>query len=224
MSTFTQLIEEFRESLEDRVLSRREKREIKPSAKQLTDHEKQVMLAKVCQMAMEKATDVQGQNLLQWFYEAVKILHRKESEPSPHAVFFSPGNECREAIIREINAANKLIHICVFTISDDRITDALLHAHRRNVPIRIITDDDKSLDLGSDIERLANKGIIVQMDNSPVHMHHKFAIFDQTKVLTGSYNWTRSAAEHNYENLVVMEDAAMVRSFEQEFDRLWKRF
>ncbi len=38
------------------------------------------------------------------------------------------------------------------------------------------------------------------------HMHHKFALFDGGRLLTGSYNWTRGAAETNYENVIDTTD------------------
>jgi phosphatidylserine/phosphatidylglycerophosphate/cardiolipin synthase-like enzyme len=55
-------------------------------------------------------------------------------------------------------------------------------------------------------------------------MHHKFALFDRETLLTGSYNWTRSAGEVNQENLVVTSDAHLVAAFVQEFEQLWKDF
>jgi phosphatidylserine/phosphatidylglycerophosphate/cardiolipin synthase-like enzyme len=55
-------------------------------------------------------------------------------------------------------------------------------------------------------------------------MHHKFAVFDRRSVLTGSYNWTRSAFRANQENTILTEDPTLVRLFEGEFERLWRRF
>jgi phosphatidylserine/phosphatidylglycerophosphate/cardiolipin synthase-like enzyme len=52
-------------------------------------------------------------------------------------------------------------------------------------------------------------------------MHHKFAIVDNTVVVTGSYNWTRSAALYNHENIVVTSAKPIVAGFCEEFDRLW---
>lgn len=224
MCSFQHLLAEFQESLDDHALSRSEKREIKSYLTDLTTHDRQVLMADICQMVQAKAKDVETENLITWFYEAVKVLQEKENAQASADVFFSPGNACREAIMREIRLAHSVIHICVFTISDDQITDELIHAHQRKVTVKVLTDDEKCFDLGSDIERIRQAGIAVQTDHSPAHMHHKFAIFDQKKVLTGSYNWTRSAASANFENIVLLEDIHTVRAFEKEFDRLWKSF
>jgi phosphatidylserine/phosphatidylglycerophosphate/cardiolipin synthase-like enzyme len=112
----------------------------------------------------------------------------------------------------------------VFTITDDELTDAVLDAHRRGVKVRVITDNDKANDLGSDVDRLARAGVPVRMDRTEHHMHHKFAVFDGHTVATGSYNWTRSAATHNRENVAVTNDPKLVRAYAEGFDGLWRAF
>jgi cardiolipin hydrolase len=136
--------------------------------------------------------------------------------------YFSPGNACRAAIIRSLNAAISDAKICVFTISDDLITEAIINAKRRGVDVLILTDNDKLYDLGSDIIRLTREGIVVKTDNTSNHMHHKFMITDDRILVNGSYNWTRSAANYNQENITVTDDSVLVRSFLEEFDKLWK--
>lgn len=120
-----------------------------------------------------------------------------------------------------IDRATKQLLICVFTISDNNITKSLLAAHKRRVQIKLITDNDKSLDMGSDIDELARAGIAVKMDITPNHMHHKFMIADQRTLITGSYNWTLSAAKHNHENILVTSEAGVIKSFANEFEQLW---
>ena len=144
-----------------------------------------------------------------------------KSEKVTQAVYFSPGTSCLNAILEQIEAARSSLKICVFTISDDRITRAILLAYRSGIKVKIVTDNEKLFDQGSDIRQLAQAGIPVRVDNTANHMHHKFAIADNEVVVTGSYNWTRSAALYNHENIVVTSAKSIVAGFCEEFDRLW---
>jgi mitochondrial cardiolipin hydrolase len=139
----------------------------------------------------------------------------------PSEVYFSPGEACLEAILHFLNTAHSSLCLCVFTISDDRITRAILHAHQRGIRIRLLTDNEKLYDDGSDIRQLARAGIPVRVDQTSNHMHHKFAIADDRRVLTGSYNWTRSAALYNHENIVLMEEPKVIQAYINEFTQLW---
>ena len=116
------------------------------------------------------------------------------------------------------------IEICVFTITDDRISDAILDSFQRGVSVRVVSDNDKARDKGNDVHRLRQRGVPVVFDRTPHHMHHKFAIFDRRCVVTGSYNWTRSAASDNHENIVMLNRPAIVQSFRAEFEKLWNEF
>ncbi len=138
-------------------------------------------------------------------------------------VHFSPGETCLGAILDQLEGARRSIDVCVFTITDDRIARALLAAHERGIKLRVITDNDKANDEGSDIWKLERAGIPVRVDRTEWHMHHKFALFDGRIALTGSYNWTRGAARNNEENLVLCDDERFVTAFRREFEKLWKR-
>jgi phosphatidylserine/phosphatidylglycerophosphate/cardiolipin synthase-like enzyme len=138
-------------------------------------------------------------------------------------VFFSPGDNCSNVILKLINDAFKKIDICVFTITNNNISRAIKKAADRGVKIRIITDNDKAYDKGSDIYYLAKEGIDVVVDIENQWMHHKFAIFDRKTVLSGSYNWTRSANNQN-ENIIVINNSDVMLRFESEFNKLWEKF
>ena len=127
-------------------------------------------------------------------------------------------------VVRHADAhSRRTANICVFTITDNRVSEAILDAHRRNVSVRIVTDNEKAEDLGSDVERLEAAGIPVRVDRSPFHMHHKFAILDGKTLVMGSYNWTRGAARDNQENLIVTNDLRLVKPFSDTFDHLWNQ-
>jgi cardiolipin hydrolase len=138
-------------------------------------------------------------------------------------VSFSPGDDCLNDIIDLLQSADKYLDICVFTISDNRISEEILKAYTRGIEIRIISDNEKMNDDGSDIKFLANAGINIKIDHSPNHMHHKYMIVDEIRVLTGSYNWTKSAADYNQEDIVITDIDEIVTGFIDNFSQLWEK-
>jgi len=137
-------------------------------------------------------------------------------------VYFSAVDDCTEKLIEFIKSSKEVLLICVFTISDDRISQHIAAQHRKGVKVKIITDNEKQFDAGSDVMRLSESGIEVRIDKTVNHMHHKFAISDHKSILTGSYNWTRSASEFNDENFIILSDEFAINRYRAEFERLWK--
>jgi phosphatidylserine/phosphatidylglycerophosphate/cardiolipin synthase-like enzyme len=219
-----ELDEILRQTLDDRRLSRSEKRALTEvfADLDLDDDTRAFVRHRVFALAKEHLRGAEFHKILDWAEEVVKVLHGKlERDPTISEVHFSPGDECRRTIARLLKRSTNAVDICVFTITDDRLAAEILDAHNRGVAVRIVSDNDKAYDPGSDIMRLAKAGIDVCVDESDAHMHHKFAIFDRSNVLTGSYNWTRSAALHNRENVLVSDDPKLVRQYQGAFDDLW---
>lgn len=192
------------------------------------------MLALYRRIAFELAHDTlksagthTADDIVDWLEDVTRVL-QSGSEASKRTTlaesFFTPGNDCPRRIGSLLDAAKNTAELCVFTITDDRISDKIINAHRRGVKVRIVTDDDKAFDAGSDISRLKTAGLPVRVDRTQYHMHHKFAVFDGEKLLTGSYNWTRSAASNNEENFIITGDGRFIRRFADVFEGLWKKF
>jgi phosphatidylserine/phosphatidylglycerophosphate/cardiolipin synthase-like enzyme len=53
-------------------------------------------------------------------------------------------------------------------------------------------------------------------------LHHKLAVIDGKTVITGSFNWSPSAAHQNDETLLVFDSPMLAAHFSAEVDRLWK--
>ena len=51
-------------------------------------------------------------------------------------------------------------------------------------------------------------------------LHHNFVVIDGKRVVTGSFNYTKTAAESSYENLVVIESEEVAGKFLEEFDKI----
>lgn len=210
-------------SLEDFAISRSERKELKSLLAHA--HGDKTEQAKIRQLAFRMATkameEVGEVTAMDWLESIIKLLYSNEMKTRANA-YFSPGDDCLHRIRQLISEARQTLDICVFTITDNRIVDKLEEAYQRGITIRIISDDTKSEDLGSDMEALEQLGIPCRYDRTSAHMHHKFAIADTHLLLTGSYNWTRSASTANNENIIVSNTPRLVTSFQGEFDRMWR--
>lgn len=133
-------------------------------------------------------------------------------------VYFTPGPECENNIIAEINQAKK-IDIAVYSITNQNIVDALVAAKDRGAKIRIITDRLQSAGKYSLVPYLEEQGFDIVTNKKHKIMHNKFAIFDGKRIENGSYNWTKNASESNAENCSFFEQQDKI--YTNQFEYLW---
>ena len=224
---FDALDRSLRETAQDFVLDADEKLELRELGQQLDAGRIRFLRNRAFDIAREAMLTDAGTTLdvLRWLEQAVKTLDAaNEAAPVVSSAYFSPGDTCLRRLSDLMRGCRATLDICVFTIADDRLTGAILDCHARGVQVRVVSDNDKQYDSGSDIERLRAQGVPVRVDDAPSHMHHKFALFDGCVLANGSFNWTRSATRDNDENLVVTDDANLVRVFGLQFEKLWQQF
>lgn len=130
-------------------------------------------------------------------------------------VYFKNASILR-AIIRQIRSADK-IRACVAWVTNTKILDAL-----EEVDTEIILTKHKCNKWKRQIKvKFLGSG----RGRKKILMHHKFAVGfrkgEPAFVVTGSYNWTRSASRH-FENITIIEDADVAEGFYTEFLRLKK--
>mgnify|MGYP002841180859 FL=1 len=223
----SEIDEILRQTLSDLRLSRSEKKGLRAvlGDMELSEGDYGQLRKSAFEIAAEALNDSRSRQVVEWLEELMKVLvpRGKITEKSPRA-YFSPEADCRDRILSLFHAARRSVDICVFTITDNQLTREIMASHSRGLKIRIVTDDETSEHQGSDTKQLEEAGIPVRFDNDEQHMHNKFAVFDGKAVCTGSYNWTRSAAEHNLENIVVFHDPSICGKFSGEFERLWELF
>ncbi len=219
-----------RATLDDGRLSRTERRALSEVLRECPPSQSQLgqLRARAFALVEAQLSDSKARSLLAWLEGVMKVMVQHEAsesaDPGPNArAYFSPGDSCLAAILGELGRTKQSADICVFTITDDRIAQALLAAQQRGVILRIITDNDKQYDEGSDIALLRDAGVSIRVDGDERHMHHKFAVLDSRTLLSGSYNWTRGATL-NEENLILTNDRRLVETFAHKFEALWARF
>ncbi len=136
-------------------------------------------------------------------------------------VYFSPNGGCQEAVVSEINKAQKSIDIAMYSLTSRDIAQALVEAKERHVKIRIVLDKAQKNERYSKSRYLISKGLDVKYDLGPGLMHNKFAVIDGQEVLTGSFNWTASADKRNEENLLVITDKELSGKYSERYERIW---
>ena len=224
---FDALDRSLRESAQDFTLDAGEKLELRELGQQLDAGRIRFLRNRAFDIARDAMRGEPGATLevLRWLEQVVKTLDAaNEAAPVVSSAYFSPGDTCLRRLCDLMRGCRDTLDICVFTIADDRLTEAILDCHARGVQVRVVSDNDKQHDSGSDIDRLRAWGVQVRVDDAPSHMHHKFALFDGRVLANGSFNWTRSATRDNDENLVVSDDANLVRVFGLQFGKLWQQF
>ena len=140
------------------------------------------------------------------------------STPAHIEAYFTPGTECEARIIAELGRATT-IDIAVYSITNPKIADAIIAAHRRGAKVRIVTDRTMAGPKSSMIDELVAAGITVRVNRRHKIEHNKFAVFDNRRMVTGSYNWTTTATKYNSENCIFLPHPA--QEYSKRFDYLW---
>jgi len=137
--------------------------------------------------------------------------------------YFSPNGGCQEAVVAEINKAQKSINIAMYSFTSREIAQAVLTALERHVKVRIVLDKAQKNEHYSKSRYLISKGVDIKYHLGPGLMHNKFSVIDGQEVLTGSFNWTASAEKRNDENLLILTDKELAEKYTNQFKYLWSQ-
>ncbi|MEM1607459.1 MAG: phospholipase D family protein [Candidatus Bathyarchaeia archaeon] len=137
-------------------------------------------------------------------------------------VYFSPRGGCADAIISWINRANTSIYILIYSFTLDSIGKAIIEAYSRGVDVKAVFEKSQITQY-SEYWRLRDAGIPVRNDTNHESMHHKVVIIDGEIVITGSYNWSKTAEEKNNENLIIIRSKDIAEIYREEFEKIWDK-
>ena len=149
------------------------------------------------------------------FYSQTQSDRRPQNAPvtvneqASFEVAFSPNQGADELILRLINGSASSIRLASYSFTSPEIVTALIDAKTRGVDVAVIVDHKQNIESSQDtakhaLQLLVNNQIPVATVNTFNAFHDKFIVVDGLHVQTGSYNYTRAAANQNSENVLVI--------------------
>ena len=118
--------------------------------------------------------------------------------------YFSPNGGCTEAVVNALGSAQKSVLVQAYSFTSAPIAQALVVAKKRGVDVQVILDKSQRTDKYSSATFLSNAGIPTFIDSAHKIAHNKVMVIDGDEVITGSFNFTKSAESGNAENLLII--------------------
>ncbi|EJG2388473.1 phospholipase D family protein [Kluyvera ascorbata] len=136
-------------------------------------------------------------------------------------VGFSPEGTAQQLVLQTLESAGNNIRLMGYTFTSPEVVRALVTAKQRGIDVRVVLDEEGNRGKASQaaINTLVNAGIPIRTVSAFRIMHDKAIIVDDKTVSTGSFNYTRSAARANSENVLVIRD---LPSLAQQYLTHWQ--
>ena len=134
-------------------------------------------------------------------------------------VYFSPKGGCTEAIVKNLDQAERYVLVQAYSFTSKPIAEALVGAHKRGVKVKVLLDKSQRRGKGSKLGLLVDAGIPVSIDTKHSIAHNKVMIIDGVTVMTGSFNFTSAAEDKNAENLLVVHDKALAKQYRDNWNK-----
>lgn len=145
-------------------------------------------------------------------------------EGTPVQVCFAPEDGCLAQVLEQVRAARQEIVFLAFSFTSDELAQALVEMSGRGVQVSGVMEADQVVsNQGSEYEALRAAGLDVRRDGNPRNMHDKVIVIDRRIVITGSYNFSRSAEIRNDENLLILENPEIAKAYQDEFEKLFSQ-
>lgn len=132
---------------------------------------------------------------------------------TPYRVCFTPGQQCTSLIVNTIKKAKHTIYVQAYSFTSPKIAKALVYAERRGVKVYVILDKSQLHTKYSQLPYLNKNSIPIWIDSKVAIAHNKVMVFDGQNILTGSFNFTRSAQKRNAENVIIIYSPQLAKIY-----------
>jgi phosphatidylserine/phosphatidylglycerophosphate/cardiolipin synthase-like enzyme len=123
-------------------------------------------------------------------------------------------------VAASIIAARQSVDVAIRFLSLESITNALITASRRGVPVRVVAETD-NLTGRYDFQLLLAAGIPVIDDQQPGLMNDTFIVIDHNQVWTGSVDYDISGVYREYNSVVRVFSPEIAADYTKEFDEMF---
>ena len=151
---------------------------------------------------------------------SLSTVLRAQTNTPDIKVYFSPHGGCSEAVVRAVDGARSQVLVEAYSFTSEPIAMALIEAEKRGVDVEVILDKSQEQARGTEADLISERGIPTYIDSAYRIAHDKVMIIDGTKVVTGSFNFTKSAEDFNAENLLVISND---RPLADQYAVTWKQ-
>lgn len=135
-------------------------------------------------------------------------------------VYFAPENNAMDRVIQAVRNAKKSIKFIAFAFTSQSLFEAMRDRIAAGVEVSGIFESFHAGWANITIGPLHAAGATVRFDTNPDTLHHKVIIIDDKIVLTGSFNFSDGADRSNDENLLVIDNRNIAKTFADEFASL----
>jgi phosphatidylserine/phosphatidylglycerophosphate/cardiolipin synthase-like enzyme len=164
----------------------------------------------------------------------VRLLFAPHRRSDPH--------QGLNLLAQVLAGSKRRLDLALFVFSAQNLTDTVGQLKARGVQIRLLADPgfaNRPFSEVLDLLGLAlpDRHCKLEAGNRPLaaplegvatprlaggdKLHHKVAVIDNRTVVTGSFNWSPSAAHQNDEVLMIIDSPQLAAHFTREIDRLW---
>ena len=140
-------------------------------------------------------------------------------------VAFTPWDDAESLLLETLGRAQREILVQAYLLTSRAIATSLIAAKQRGLHVSVLADARQHADNpASLLVSLADKGIPVWLETRYRNAHNKIMVIDDgtqdVVIVTGSYNFTRSAQRMNSENLfLVRGNLELASRFRQNWER-----
>ena len=138
---------------------------------------------------------------------------------------FTPWDDAESLLLEALGRARREVLVQAYLLTSRPIAASLIAAKQRGLEVSVLADANQHADNpASLLASLADKGIPVWLETRYRNAHNKIMVIDDgtqdVVVVTGSYNFTRSAQRMNAENLLLIRgNLALAHRFRENWER-----